>query len=63
MIKQGSRWSSTDKEFIVLAVVEQDGHTWVHYREDLGIKVPALQCREYSCYQESFLQRFREIVN
>ena len=63
MIKQGSRWASTDKEFIVLAVVEQDGHTWVHYREDLGIKVPALQCREYSCYQESFLQRFREIVN
>lgn len=63
MIKQGSRWASADKEFVVLAVVEQEGNTWVHYRKDLGIKVPALQCREYSCYEESFLQRFREIVN
>jgi hypothetical protein len=57
-IKVGSRWSSIDKNFIVLAVVEADGHTWVHYREDLGIKVPTLQCREYSCYIESFVSRF-----
>jgi hypothetical protein len=61
MIKVGSRWSGTDKEFIVLAVVKQEGHSWVHYREDLGIKVPVLQCREYSCYEESFLLRFRPL--
>lgn len=60
MIKQGSRWTAGEKDFIVLAVVEADGNTWVHYREDLGIKVPALQCREYSCFQESFVERFRE---
>ena len=61
MIKVGSRWEGVDKQFRVLAVVEADGHTWVHYREDLGIKVPVLECREYSCYQESFLARFRPL--
>ena len=58
MIKVGSRWEGTDKQFRVLAVVEQEGHIWIHYREDLGIKVPVL---EYSCYQESFLSRFRPL--
>jgi hypothetical protein len=61
MVKPGSRWSSIDKEFVVLSVTEVEGNTWVHYREDLGIKVPALQCKEYSCYQESFVQRFRPL--
>ena len=64
MVKQGSRWTSGEKDFVVLAVVDaEDGHTWVHYREDLGIKVPTLQCKEYSCYIESFTQRFQERVN
>ncbi len=57
-VKPGSLWHSIDKDFRVISVTEVDGHTWVHYREDLGIKVPALQCREYSCYLESFVQRF-----
>lgn len=61
MIKVGSRWEGVDTQFRVLAVIEADGHTWVHYREDLGIKVPVLECREYSCYQESFLARFRPL--
>jgi hypothetical protein len=61
MIKVGSRWEGVNTQFRVLAVVEADGHTWVHYREDLGIKVPVLECREYSCYQESFLARFRPL--
>jgi len=60
-VKAGSRWSSIDKEFVVLSVAEVEGNTRVHYREDLGIKVPALQCKEYSCYQESFLARFRPL--
>jgi hypothetical protein len=60
MINSGSLWTSGDKFFRVISVAEVDGHTWVHYREDRGIKVPALECREYSCYQESFLQRFRK---
>ena len=61
MIKVGSRWEGVDTQFRVLAVVEADGHTWVHYREDLGIKVPVLECREYSCYEESFLARYRPL--
>jgi hypothetical protein len=61
MIKVGSRWESVDKQFRVLGVVEADGHIWIHYREDLGIKVPVLECREYSCYEESFLLRFRPL--
>lgn len=59
MVKQGTIWyDGKDKFFRVLSVTKQDGHIWVHYREDFGIKVPALECREFSCYQESFVQRF-----
>lgn len=55
--KVGSRWGDTDaKIFHVMAVVELDGHTWVHYEQD---KVN--ESREFSCYLESFLQRFREL--
>ena len=56
-ILPGSRWGSgTDKKFIVIHVVEVDGHTWVHYRDE---KVP--EPREYSCYIESFEQRFTSL--
>jgi hypothetical protein len=59
MIKDGSRWAGTDsKVFVVLHTIEQDGHTWVHYRDDSGSPP-----REYSCYQESFVQRFNQILN
>ena len=59
-IKIGSRWTSTDhKTFVVLDQVEVDGHTWVHYREETTNSAP----REYSCYRESFLARFRQHVN
>lgn len=57
MIKQGSKWGGDGKAFIVLYIVEQDGHTWIHYRSE---KVDETGTpREYSCYQESFLSRFR----
>ena len=61
MVKEGSLWQSIDKHFRVISVTEVDGNTWVHYREDRGIKVPRLECREYSCYLESFLQRFIQV--
>jgi hypothetical protein len=61
MVEAGSLWSGNDKCFRVLSVTEVDGHTWVHYREDRGIKVPAIECREYSCYLESFVARFRQL--
>ena len=59
-IKEGSRWWSGDnKKFVVLHLVEQQGHTWVHYRdESTSNKFALAGCREYSCYKESFLQRF-----
>jgi hypothetical protein len=63
MVKVGSIWESTDKRFCVISVTEVDGHTWVHYREDLGIKVPTKECKEYSCYLESFVARYREHKN
>lgn len=58
IIKEGSRWAGSDYRtvFIVLHTVEQEGHTWVHYREESG-NPP----KEYSCYQESFLQRFNQL--
>ena len=59
LVKEGSLWGTSDgKKFRVLSVTEVEGHTWVHYREDRGIKVPAIECKEYSCYIESFIQRF-----
>lgn len=63
LVRAGTRWWSGDsKRFLVLSVTEQeDGHTWVHYREDLGLKVPAKECKEYSCYLESFQERFSRL--
>ena len=57
--KNGSRWSSQNGliVFRVLHTIEIDGHIWVHYRDDDNGE------REYSCYVESFLERFREILN
>jgi len=53
IIKEGSRWLGNDRKvFTVISVVELEGHTWVHYRDNE---------REYSCYQESFEQRFQQL--
>ena len=60
-IKEGSLWwASNDKKFRVLSVTQAEGHTWVHYRDEpKGFADKNL--REYSCYVESFLQRFRQL--
>jgi len=56
-LKEGSRWDGSDKVFVVISEVKtEDGHEWVHYREDKGVPP-----KEYSCYKESFLQRFRPL--
>ncbi len=58
MVTPGSLWgTSNSKKFRVISVTEVEGHTWVHYRED-GCNPNIDECREYSCYVESFLQRF-----
>lgn len=58
-VTEGSLWGSGNgKEFTVIHVVEIDGHTWVHYRDQ-----DCPECHEYSCFIESFLSRFQPIVN
>ncbi len=54
IIKEGSKWSSVDgKTFLVLAVIEKEGHVWIHYRDE-----GKSNNKEYSCYVESFRSRF-----
>lgn len=54
-IRPGTRWwGGTSNEFIVIAEHEaDDGHKWIYYRDAKGDPP-----REYSCYKESFIQRF-----
>jgi hypothetical protein len=60
MIKNGSIWASSDRtKFIVIHTIELDGKNWVHYRLHDPSKA-ALECKEYSCYEESFVSRFTE---
>jgi hypothetical protein len=56
-VTANSRWLSSDyKEFVVMHVIDDEqGRTWVHYRQDQ----PANN-QEYSCYEDSFLMRFKE---
>ena len=54
-LKIGSKWwSGTEKSFYIKAIVELEGKTWVYYGE-FGAD------QEYSCYLESFLERFKEM--
>lgn len=58
-IKPGSLWTSDYSElFRVISVAEVQGEVWVHYRREHTKEQPV---EEYSCYQSSFLQRFREV--
>ena len=55
--KSGSRWSGhgSHEIFRVLSIIEMnDGHIWVHYCKDNDGE------QNYSCYLESFLERFTE---
>lgn len=57
MIKAGTRWWAGDgKKFVILALVEEGEHIWVHYRDE----GPG-PTKEYSCYLESFLLRFNQL--
>ena len=59
IIKEGSKWDNGQgKIFRVLHTIEVEGHTWVHYIKD---NAPDDNEREYSCYLESFLSRFRSM--
>ena len=56
-VKPGSVWSAVNgTEFRVITVVDANSHTWVHYISvDTGM--------EFSCWIESFVNRFREESN
>jgi hypothetical protein len=60
MVTEGSKWTGVtgNDKFHVIHVVELNGHTWVHYIKE---NAPEDTIREYSCYLESFLSRFRAI--
>jgi hypothetical protein len=51
---EGSRWASITETFIVLHTIELNDRTWIHYRKESSNQ-------EYSCYVESFLERFTEV--
>jgi hypothetical protein len=59
--KIGSKWSGSDSQqiFHVLHTIELEGHTWVHYIRETTKDIN--ETREYSCYLESFLERFRAL--
>ena len=59
MVKTGSKWwAGEGNVFQVIDVVEIDDHTWVYYRNTKPFND---EYKEYSCYIESFLQRFRQL--
>ena len=60
-VEPGSTWLSSDhKKFQVINTTEIDGNTWVYYRK---YNSSPDECREYSCYLESFLTRFSRTVS
>ncbi len=60
--KEGSKWVSADmKQFHVVYTVEISKKIWVHYIEEFNVEsIPGEH--EYCCYLESFLFRFKEVV-
>lgn len=58
-IKNGSRWTGTEGTvFIVIGTVIVEGKNWIYYRlEKPQDHLPS----EFSCFEESFLHRFRQI--
>lgn len=57
-VREGSIWQGNDRnQFIVLHTIEKDGNIWVHYRQN-----GKDNNQEYSCYLESFVNRFTEVL-
>jgi len=59
MITKGSVWQSADgRRFQVINEIQLDGNNWIHYRRiDSDYDEP----KEFSCYTESFLERFHKL--
>lgn len=64
IVKEGSLWEgSNSQKFRVIHVIDIHDHTWVHYRKDKVVIDPEDpdNSKEYSCYLESFITRFRQV--
>lgn len=60
MIEIGSRWTdASGTQFLVIHCQEVNGKMWVYYRINDKIS----ESCEFSCYEESFLERFTEYTN
>ena len=61
MIKAGSRWTGTEGiVFVVIDTTLIEDKTWVHYRlEKPKDHLP----EEFSCFEESFMARFRPLLD
>lgn len=59
MIKIGTKWTGVGESFRVIGVVDIEGKTWIHYRKEDTKQEP----KEYSCLEESFLERFTPFTN
>ena len=60
MIEEGTCWAgSSGKVFLVLKRIELEGRVWIHYRDHLSKEED--EVKEYSCYEESFLERFHAL--
>lgn len=60
MVKEGSHWAAdNNKIFHVVSRIELEGNIWIHYRLN---NPKENETAEFSCYEESFLHRFRQIV-
>ncbi len=60
MVKPGTRWNANDRKvFHVIDRVEIEGKVWIHYIcENSDFETDN---KEFSCYEESFLARFRQL--
>ncbi len=57
MIKSGTKWRSANGAiFHVIHRVEVEGKIWIHYLKE---NAKENENKEFSCYEESFLERFK----
>ena len=58
---EGSATSTGIPRFRVLSVSKIEGQDWVHYREEKSAFAKP-DCKEFSCYLESFVHRFKPVI-
>ena len=57
MVKSGTKWSSANGTvFHVIDRVELEGKIWIHYLKE---NAKDYENKEFSCYEESFFDRFK----